>query len=69
MKHLGLAGPEQRQRLHQHVHVTPDQLRRMADDQLDRAEAAVTQIVDLIREIDSRFETSGIAPLTTTEGV
>ena len=32
-------------------------------------EAAVTQIVDLIREIDSRFETSGIAPLTTTEGV
>ncbi len=32
-------------------------------------EAAVTQIVDLIREIESRFEVSGITPLTTTEGV
>ena len=42
MKHLGLAAPEQHQHLHQHVHFTPEQLKRMTDDQLDRAEAGYT---------------------------
>ena len=40
MKHLGFAAPEQHQHLHHHVHFTPEQLNRMTDDQLDRAEAA-----------------------------
>ena len=47
MKHLGLAAPEQ----HQHVHFTPEQLSRMTDDQLDRAEAAYTVIVALEQEV------------------
>ena len=42
MKHLGLAASEQHQHVHQHVHFTPEQLNRMTDDQLDRAEAAYT---------------------------
>ena len=40
MKHLGLAAPEQHQHLHQHVHFTPGQLRRMTDDQLQQAQNA-----------------------------
>ena len=51
MKHMGLAAPEQHQHLHQHVHFTPDQLRRMTDEQLDRAEAAYTVIVALEQEV------------------
>ena len=51
MKHLGLAAPEQRQHLHQHVHFTPEQLSRMTDEQLDRAEAAYTVIVALEQEV------------------
>ena len=39
MKHLGLAAPETHQRVHQHVHFTPEQFNRMSDDQLDRSEA------------------------------
>ena len=51
MKHLGLAAPEQHQHVHQHVHFTPEQLNRMTDDQLDRAEAAYTTLVALEQEV------------------
>ena len=51
MKHLGLAAPEQHQHLHHHVHFTPEQLNRMTDKQLDRAEAAYTEIVALEQEV------------------
>ena len=44
MKHLGLAAPEQYQHLHQHVHFTREQLNRITDEQLDRTEAAYTEI-------------------------
>ena len=53
MKHLGLAAPEQHQHLHQHVHFTPEQLNRMTDEQLDRAEAAYTTLVALEQEVES----------------
>ncbi|RUA03113.1 MAG: hypothetical protein DSY84_03010 [Candidatus Neomarinimicrobiota bacterium] len=53
MKHLGLAAPEQHQHVHQHVHFTPEQLNRMTDDQLDRAEAAYTTLVALEQEVAS----------------
>ena len=51
MKHLGLASPEQHQHLHQHVHFTPEQLSRLTDEQLDRAEAAYADIVALEQEV------------------
>jgi len=51
MKHLGLAAPEQHQHLHQHVHFTREQLNRMTDEQLDRVEAAYTEIVALEQEV------------------
>jgi len=51
MKHLGLAAPEQHQHLHHHVHFTPEQLSRITDDQLDRAEAVYTVIVALEQEV------------------
>ncbi len=51
MKHLGLAAPEPRQHLHQHVHFTREQLNRMTDDQFDRTEAAYGEIVALEREV------------------
>ena len=51
MKHLGLAASEQHQHVHQHVHFTPEQLNRMTDDQLDRAEAAYTTLVALEQEV------------------
>ena len=53
MKHLGLAASEQLQHVHQHVHFTPEQLNRMTDDQLDRAEAAYTTLVALEQEVAS----------------
>ena len=53
MKHLGLAASEQHQHVHQHVHFTPEQLNRMTDDQLDRAEAAYTTLVALEQEVAS----------------
>ena len=51
MKHLGLAAPEQHQHVHQHVHFTAEQLSRMTDERLDRAEAAYTEIVALGQEV------------------
>jgi len=51
MKHLGLAAPEQHQHVHQHVRFTPEQLNRMSDDQLDRAEAAYTTLASLEQEV------------------
>ena len=39
--------------LHQHVHFTPEQLNRMTDDQLDRAEAAYTVIAALEQEVEA----------------
>ena len=51
MKHLGLAASEQHQHVHQHVHFTPEQLNRMTDDQLDRAEADYTTLVALEQEV------------------
>ena len=53
MKHLGLAASEQHQHVHQHVHFTPEQLNRMTDAQLDRAEAAYTTLVALEQEVAS----------------
>ena len=51
MKHLSLAAPEQHQHLHHHVHFTPEQVSRMTDEQLDRAEAPYTVIVALEQEV------------------
>jgi len=51
MKHLGLAAPEQHQHVHQHVRFTPEQLNRMSDGQLDRAETAYTTLASLEREV------------------
>ena len=51
MKHLDLAAPEQHQYFHQHVHFTPEQLKRMTDEQLDRTEAAYTMLVALEQEV------------------
>ena len=51
MKHLGLAGPDTHQHVHQHVHFTPEQFERMSDDQLDRAETAYTTLATLEREV------------------
>ena len=51
MKHLGFAAPEQDQHLHHHVHFTPEQLNRMTDEQLNRAEAAYTTIAALEQEV------------------
>jgi phytoene dehydrogenase-like protein len=51
MKHLGLAAPEQHQHLHQHVHFTPEQLKRMTDEQLDRTETAYATLVALEQEV------------------
>ena len=51
MKHLGLASPETHQHVHQHVHFTPEQLNRMSDDQLDRAETAYTTLASLEQEV------------------
>ena len=51
MKHLGLAAPKQHQHVHQHVHFTPAQLKRMTDEQLDRTEAAYTTIAALEQEV------------------
>ena len=59
MKHLGLAAPEQHQHVHQHVHFTPEQLNRMTDDQLDRAEAAYTTLVALEQEVASADAQAG----------
>ena len=53
MKHLGLAAPEQHQHVHQHVHFTAEQLSRMTDERLDRAEAAYTEIVALGQEVSA----------------
>jgi hypothetical protein len=51
MKHLGLAAPEQHQHVHQHVHFTPEQLNRMSDGQLDRAETAYETLASLEQEV------------------
>ena len=51
MKHLGLAAPEQHQHVHQHVHFTPEQLNRMSDGQLDRAETAYKTLASLEQEV------------------
>ena len=51
MKHLGLAAPETHQHVHQHVRFTPEQLNRMSDGQLDRAEAAYTTLASLEQEV------------------
>ena len=51
MKHLGLVAPKQHQHVHQHVHFTPEQLKRMTDEQLDRTEAAYTAIAALEEEV------------------
>ena len=53
MKHLDLAAPEQHQYVHQHVHFTPEQLKWMTDEQLDRTEAAYTMLVALEQEVAS----------------
>ena len=45
------AQTEQHQHVHQHVHFTPEQLNRMTDDQLNRAEAAYTTLVALEQEV------------------
>ena len=50
MKHLGLAAPEQHQ--HQHAHFTPDQLRRMTDDQLQQAQDACAVLVGIERGLE-----------------
>ena len=52
MKHLGLAAPEQHQHLHQHVHFTPDQLRRMTDDQLQQAQDAYAVLAGIERGLE-----------------
>ena len=51
MKHLGLAAPEQHQHVHQHVHFTPEQWKRMTDNQLERTETAYITIADLEQEV------------------
>ena len=52
MKHLGLAAPEQHQHLHQHLHFTPDQLRRMTDDQLQQAQDAYAVLAGIERGLE-----------------
>ena len=52
MKHLGLAAPEQHQHLHHHVHFTPDQLRRMTDDQLQQAQDAYAVLAGIERGLE-----------------
>ena len=52
MKHLWLAAPEQHQHLHQHVHFTPDQLRRMTDDQLQQAQDAYAVLAGIERGLE-----------------
>ena len=37
--------------MHQHVHFTPEQLKRMTDDQLDRAEGGYTTLVALEQDV------------------
>ena len=61
MKHLGLTAPEQHEHIHQHVHFTPEQLNRMTDGQLSRAEAAYTTLVALEQEVASADAPSGRA--------
>ena len=39
------------------------------DSRSNRIFGLIKKMDDLIREIESRFEVSGITPLTTTEGV
>ena len=51
MKHLGLAGPDTHQHVHQHVHFTPEQLNRMSDDQLERSEAAYKTLATIEKEV------------------
>ena len=51
MKYLGLASPEQHQHLHQHVHFTPVQLRRMTDEQLQEARDAYTVLVGIEQQL------------------
>ena len=46
-----LAAPKQHQHVHQHVHFTPEQLKRMTDERLDRTEAAYTVIAALEQEV------------------
>ena len=45
------AQTEQHQHVHQHVHFTPEQLKRMTDEQLDRTEAAYTMLGALEEEV------------------
>ena len=45
------AQTEQHQHVHRHVHFTPEQLKRMTDEQLDRTEAAYTVIAALEQEV------------------
>ena len=52
MKHLGLAAPEQHQHLYHHVHFTPDQLRRMTDDQLQDARDAYTVLAGIEQQLE-----------------
>ena len=52
LKHLGLAAPEQHQHLHQHLHFTPDQLRRMTDDQLQQAQDAYAVLAGIERGLE-----------------
>ena len=55
------AQTEQHQQVHQHVYFTPEQLNRMTDDQLNRAEAAYTTLVALEQEVASADAPSGRA--------
>ncbi len=55
MKYLEIEAPEQ----HQHLHFQPDQLSRMTDEQLDRAEAAYTEIVALEQEVAAAHSAVG----------
>ena len=52
IKYLGLAAPEQHQYLHHHVHFTPDQLRRMTDDQLQQAQDAYAVLAGIERGLE-----------------
>ena len=62
MKHLGLTAPEQHQHVHRHVQFTAQQLRRMTDDQLTRAQAAylvLSAIDQELQEAEARRSNAG----------
>ena len=67
------AQTEQHQHVHQHAHFTPEQLKRMTDEQLDRTEAAYTMLVALEQEVTAddaqRARFSARAADSTSEAV